>query len=292
MKYTLTLYTRATSSHVQRLALLLVREPITRSDTPPMLCRSDRKLSRGVEVGLHPESIGQARVSDRNAGDRPHPHAQPRRDRQTSGERDRWTVTAGPSGAGFGTALRRRRALSASYSRCLSSAAHASATGGAESGVWAAPAEGEGAAGRHQLDAALSGRSAPVCAPLYCRLGRPLHLPGVHLASRSGPTARQPAGRRWARRARPSRLEGGTEPLSVRGIVGVLVGGGRRGAPRSGAASGGRQQGALGLDRQHRRHVRFGALVGASAVMSCGDGSSRAGLLCGRTDAMATVVSE
>ena len=166
LKYTLTLYTRATSSHVQRLALLLVREPITRSDTPPMLCRSDRKLSRGVEVGLHPESIGQARVSDRNAGDRPHPHAQPRRDRQTSGERDRWTVTAGPSGAGFGTALRCHRALSASYSRYLSSATHASATGGAESGVWAAPAEGEGAAGRHQLDAALSGRSAPGCAPL------------------------------------------------------------------------------------------------------------------------------
>jgi hypothetical protein len=220
---------------------------------------------------------------------RPHQHAQPRRDRQTRGERDRWTVTAGPSGAGFGTALRRRRALSASYSRCLSSAAHASATGGAESGVWAAPAEGEGAAGRHQLDAALSGCSAPGCAPLYCRLGRPLRLPGLHLASRSRPTAQQRAGRGWARRARPSRLEGGTEPLSVRGIIGVLVGRGRRGAPRSGAAGGGRQQGALGLDRQHRRHVRFGALVGASAVMSCGDGSSRAGLLCGRTDAMATV---
>ena len=97
---------------------------------------------------------------------RPQQHAQPRRDRQTSGERDRWTVTAGPSGAGFGTALRCRRALSASYSRYLSSATHASATGGAESGVWAAPAEGEGAAGRHQLDAALSGRSAPGCAPL------------------------------------------------------------------------------------------------------------------------------
>ena len=221
---------------------------------------------------------------------RPHQHAQPRRDRQTRGERDRWTVTAGPSGAGFGTALRRRRALSASYSRCLSSAAHASATGGAESGVWAAPAEGEGAAGRHQLDAALSGCSAPGCAPLYCRLGRPLRLPGLHLASRSRPTAQQRAGRGWARRARPSRLEGGTEPLSVRGIIGVLVGRGRRGAPRSGAASGGHQQGALGLGRRHRRHARFGALVGALAVMSCRDVRVRAGLLCHRTDAMATVV--
>ena len=66
---------------------------------------------------------------------RPHQHAQPRRDRKTRGERDRWTVTAGPSGAGFGTALRCRRALSATYSRYLSSAAHASATGGVESGV-------------------------------------------------------------------------------------------------------------------------------------------------------------
>ena len=93
-------------------------------------------------------------------------HAQPRRDRQTRGKRDRWTVTAGPSGAGFETALRCRRALSASYARYLSSAAHASATGGAGSGVWAAPMEGEGAAGRHQLDAALSGCSAPGCAPL------------------------------------------------------------------------------------------------------------------------------
>ena len=114
---------------------------------------------------------------------RPQQHAQPQRDRQTKGERDRWTVMAGPSGAGFGTALRRRRALSASYSRYLSSAAHASATGGAESGVWATPTQGEGAAGRHQLDAALSGRSAPGCTPLYCSLGRPLRLPGVHLAS-------------------------------------------------------------------------------------------------------------
>ena len=118
LKYTLTLYTRATSSHVQRLALLLdlVREPITRSDTPPMLCRSDRKLSRGVGVGLHLESIGQARVSDADAGDRPQQHTQPRRDRQTKGERDRWTVTAGPSGAGFKTALQCRRALSTSSS--------------------------------------------------------------------------------------------------------------------------------------------------------------------------------
>ena len=91
----------------------------------------------------------------------------------------------------------------------------------------------------------------------------------------------------WRRDA----MEGGTEPLSVRGIIGVLVGRGRRGAPRSGAAGGGRQQGALGLDRQHRRHVRFGALVGASAVMSCGDGSSRAGLLCDRTNTMATPFS-
>ena len=97
---------------------------------------------------------------------RPQQHAQPRRDRQTSGERDRWTVTAGPSGAGFGTALRCRHALSTSSSQYLSSAAHSSATGGAESGVWAAPAEGEGAAGRHQLDVALSGRSAPGCASL------------------------------------------------------------------------------------------------------------------------------
>ena len=131
-----------------------------------MLCRSDRKLSRGVGVGLHPENIGQARVSDADAGDRPQQHEQPRRDTQTRGERDRWTVTAGPSGAGFKTALQCRRALSTSSSQYLSSAAHASATGGAESGVWAAPAEGEGAAGRHQLDAALSGRSAPGCAPL------------------------------------------------------------------------------------------------------------------------------
>ena len=110
LKYTLTLYTRATSSHVQRLALLLVREPITRSDTPPMLCRSDRKLSRGVGVGLHPGNTGQARVSDADAGDRPQQHTQPRRERQVDGDggAERRRVSK--------TALQCRRALSTSSS--------------------------------------------------------------------------------------------------------------------------------------------------------------------------------
>ena len=168
-----------------------------------MFCRSDRKLSRGVGVGLHPDNIGQARVSDADAGDRPQQHAQPRRDRQTRGERDRRTVTAGPSGAGFGTALRCRRALSTSYSQYLSSAAHASATGGAESGVWAAPAEGEGAAGRHQLDAALSGRSAPE--------GRPRCLP-------PRPHARAAAPARRARRGHPRQRHAPRVPRGAPGL--------------------------------------------------------------------------
>ena len=51
-----------------------------------MLCRSDRKLSRGVGVGLHPGNTGQARVSDADAGDRPQQHTQPRRERQVDGD--------------------------------------------------------------------------------------------------------------------------------------------------------------------------------------------------------------